>query len=465
MTVGIYIRVSTEEQARDGFSISAQREKLKAYCVAQDWDNFKFYVDEGVSAKDTNRPQLSILLNHIQQGLITTVLVYRLDRLTRSVMDLYKLLDAFDKYNCAFKSATEVYDTSTAMGRMFITIVAALAQWERENLGERVRMGQLEKARQGEYSAKAPFGFDKNKHNKLVINEIESKVVLDMVRKIEEGYSIRQLAIHLDSYVKPIRGYKWHIRTILDILSNNALYGAIKWSNEIIEGAHEGILTKERFIQLQKILSSRQNIKKRQTHSIFIYQMKLICPNCGNRLSSERSRYYRKKDEQHVECNQYRCQSCALNKLTTKPFATSERKIESALMNYISNLQFEQVPKINNENNELEILKKQIKKVEKQREKYQKAWSNDLMTDDEFTERMNETKILLNSAKEKLQTLEVNNHQEIDVAVIKEKVNNIKKNWSHLSPDEKKQFMSMFIESIKIDKKDGVTEVLDIEFY
>ncbi|PFJ99012.1 recombinase family protein, partial [Bacillus cereus] len=62
MTVGIYIRVSTEEQARDGFSISAQREKLKAYCVAQDWDNFKFYVDEGVSAKDTNRPQLSILL-------------------------------------------------------------------------------------------------------------------------------------------------------------------------------------------------------------------------------------------------------------------------------------------------------------------------------------------------------------------------------------------------------------------
>ncbi|MGE8013263.1 recombinase family protein [Bacillus mycoides] len=464
MTVGIYIRVSTEEQVRDGFSISAQREKLKAYCVAQDWDNFKFYVDEGISAKDTNRPQLNILLNHIQQGLITTVLVYRLDRLTRSVMDLYKLLDTFDKYNCAFKSATEVYDTSTAMGRMFITIVAALAQWERENLGERVKMGQIEKARQGEYSAKAPFGFDKNQHSKLVINESESKVVLDMVRKVEEGYSIRQLATHLDGYVKPIRGYKWHIRTILDILSNNAMYGAIKWSDEIIEDTHKGIITKERFIKLQKILSSRQNFKKRQSNSLFIYQMKLICPNCGNHLGSERSRYYRKKDDQNVECNQYRCQACALNR-KQKAFASSEKKIEKAFLKYISDLRFEHIPKLKENDDELDIIKKQISKIERQREKFQKAWSNDLMTDEEFTDHMKETKKTLEELKEKLHCLKPNENKEINHDVIKDIVNNIKSNWPFLPPADKKQFINMFIENIKIDKKDGVTEVLDIEFY
>lgn len=463
MTVGIYIRVSTEEQVRDGFSISAQKEKLKAYCIAQDWDNFKFYVDEGVSAKDTNRPQLGILLDHIKQGLITTVLVYRLDRLTRSVMDLYKLLDTFDKYNCAFKSATEVYDTSTAMGRMFITIVAALAQWERENLGERVRMGQIEKARQGEYSAKAPFGFDKNDHSKLVINTEESNVVLDMIKKIEEGYSIRQLANHLDSYVKPIRGYKWHIRTILDILSNHAMYGAIRWSDEIIENAHQGIITKERFMKVKQLLASRQNFKKRETTSIFIFQMKLLCPTCGNHLTCERVRYHRKKDNKDIQHNRYRCQACVLNK--KKAYSASENKVEKAFLDYIDDYRFAKVPELKKEDDTKEILKKKLSKIEKQREKFQKAWSNDLMTDEEFTDRMNETKNTLKEIKEELNKLGVNKNEKIDSDTVRRIINDIKNKWSLLSPLEKKQFMNLFIKNIELKKINEENIVVNITFY
>lgn len=116
--VGIYVRVSTEEQAKEGYSIAAQKEKLKAYCISQGWANYKFYIDEGKSAKDIHRPSLELMLRHIEQGIINTVLVYRLDRLTRSVRDLYSLLDYFDKYNAVFRSATEVYDTGSATGRL-----------------------------------------------------------------------------------------------------------------------------------------------------------------------------------------------------------------------------------------------------------------------------------------------------------------------------------------------------------
>src|SRR5699024_3098799 len=166
MTVAIYIRVSTEEQASEGHSIGAQRELLKAYCTRQGWTSYKFYVDEGISAKDTNRPQLQLMLDHIKEGMIKTVLVYRLDRMTRSVLDLHKLLETFEKHDCAFVASTEPYDTTTAVGRLFITLVAAMAQWERENTGERISMVLNEKATKGEWLAQAPFGFYK-KDNKL----------------------------------------------------------------------------------------------------------------------------------------------------------------------------------------------------------------------------------------------------------------------------------------------------------
>lgn len=101
------------------------------------------------------------------------------------------------------------------------------------------------------------------------------------------------------------------------MLKNPVLYGAFRWGDEIIEDAFEGYISKEEFDQLQKILHDRQNFKKRETYSIFIFQTKIICPNCGNRLTSERSKYFRKRDNKHVESNHYRCQACLLNKRPT----------------------------------------------------------------------------------------------------------------------------------------------------
>lgn len=153
----IYVRVSTEEQAKHGFSIAAQIEKLEAYCVSQGWEIVEEpYIDDGYSAKDLNRPYFQAMVERIQQGGIDVLLVYKLDRLTRSVPDLHTILAELEQYECKFKSATEVYDTTNAMGRLFITLVAAIAQWERENTAERVRFGMEKKVKLGHWKGGTP---------------------------------------------------------------------------------------------------------------------------------------------------------------------------------------------------------------------------------------------------------------------------------------------------------------------
>lgn len=474
MTVGIYIRVSTEEQANEGYSISAQRERLKAFCIAQNWNEHKFYVDEGISGRSTNRPQFKKIMNDIEAGHINVLLVYRLDRLTRSVRDLHKILDHLEKFNCVFRSATEIYDTSTAMGRMFITIVAAIAEWESANLGERVKMGQIEKAHQKEWAAQAPYGFYKDEKHKLHQHKEEIEAVKLMVQKVREGFSFRQLALYMDSTkYKPRRGYKWHIRTLMELMHNPALYGAMRWKDEIIEGTHEGIMSKEEFEQLQKIIKSRQNYKKRDVKSVFVYQTKLICPDCGSRLTSERSVWTRKKDNQQVEKNAYRCQVCALKNKTA--FRVREIDVDNALLEYMPTLMLEasQTSEVNKLNPGEDILK-EMKSIENQREKYQRAWASDLITDEEFKDRMNESRLRYDELKVELEKIKGVNHDKKDVAKYKEIAKLFIENFVLLTQEERRSFVQTFVDNIEFDViertkakayRNQKIKVADVSFY
>lgn len=451
MTVGIYIRVSTEEQVKEGYSISAQRQRLQAYCFAQGWEEFKFYVDEGISAKTADRPQLKKLLKHIREGSIDTLLVYKLDRLTRSVSDLNTILNELKEYGAVFRSATEVFDTSSATGRLFIQIVGSMAQWESDNLGERVRVGMMEKARQGYWSAQAPYGF-KKVDKKLVVVEEQKEVLLDAMEKIRQGYSIRKVSNYLTNKgVKPKRGYKWHLRTILDLMQNPAMYGAMRWGEEIFENTHEPIISKEDFDSLQRLITSRQNQKKRDVKTPFIYQMKLVCPVCSSHLSSERIIWDRKTTKETMVRNHYRCQVCALNG-RTPAFRVSEENVNIALTNYIKNYSFEYEPKTDEENKEDKILRN-IAAVENRRSKYQRAWASDLMTDDEFTKLMKETKDILAEYEKEIKK-ETNDYK-ADPAEIKGVIQSFELNWNYLNQEDRKEFIQSFVSKINLERTAG----------
>lgn len=474
-TVGIYIRVSTEEQVNEGYSISAQRERLKAFCAAQGWEDYKFYVDEGISGRNTKRPQFKKIMDDVKAGHIRVLLVYRLDRLTRSVRDLHNILDKLDKHQCVFRSATEIYDTSSAMGRMFITIVAAIAEWESANLGERVSMGQLEKARQGEWSAQAPYGFYKDENDKLKIDDVQIKAVKLMIQKVQEGMSFRQLSIYMESTeFRPKRAYKWHIRTLMDMLQNPALYGAMFFKGHIYENTHEGIMTKDEFETLQKMISSRQNYKTRNVSSHFVYQMKIVCPDCGRRCSSERSVWTRKTDGVTEVRNVYRCQACALNKPGVTAFNVREINLDEALIDYMNNLVLTPSKKQEDTVDESDELKKELRRIENQRGKYQRAWATDLITDEEFKIRMDESRIRMDELQLELKNTKSVDHDIIDVERYKEIAQNFSINFENMTQEERRNFVQMFVESAHIEvlertKSKGFRnqriKIYDVQFY
>lgn len=483
MTVGIYIRVSTEEQAKEGYSISAQREKLKAYCEIQDWHDYRFYVDEGISAKDMNRPQLLQMIQHIKEGLIDTVLVYRLDRLTRSVMDLYKLLEIFEKYNCTFKSATEVYDTSTAIGRLFITLVAAMAQWERENMGERIRLGFQEKVRQGKYAQnQRPFGyFLDRKTGKLTINEEEAKIVRLIVDLyLKKGYGANRICKYLNERnIKTRDGNAWNDKPLMQLLKNPLYTGTIRWGLDyekpmLVEGAVPAIIDKQTFEEIQRTIEKRRGLSPRSVASDYIFSGVFKCSVCGHPMVGFMT-YQTLATGERVTYKNYRC----LRKKTGECKGiknVSERKLEKAFLDYLKKIDFSPVleetaasgeEKLNKTDHiDIEELKKELDKIEKRKKKWQYAWANEMMSDDEFRERMNEERELEAKIKKQLEEFDVPQEITTDKIELYSVLQDMERNWSKLSTSEKKSLVQLVVKQIHVAfNEKGEVYIDHIDFY
>lgn len=172
-----YIRVSTEEQAKEGISLNNQEAKIKAYCESQDWDLVRLFSDEGSSGKDMRREGLKELLSFVEDDHVGVVVVYKTDRLTRKQRHLYQLLeDTFEKRGIGFKSVTEPFDTTTAMGKGFLGMLGVFAQLEGDLISERTKDALRRKKELSEPIGAAPFGF-RTKNKALEANDKELNVV------------------------------------------------------------------------------------------------------------------------------------------------------------------------------------------------------------------------------------------------------------------------------------------------
>ena len=260
--VAVYTRVSTEDQAKEGFSLDAQRERLEAYCKARGWAVATKYVDDGHSGRDTKRPAYQRMM--MERDCWDTLLVIKMDRIHRNSRNFMEMMEDLQEWGKNFVSATESFDTSTAMGRFVMDIIQRIAQLESEQIGERVYMGMNQKARTGPglLGFTPPFGYE-IREGALHVAPEEANVVREVFDRCLAGQTTQAIADSLNTRsVHAKRGGRWTHARVLYILHNPLYSGFLRWDGNIRPAEHPAIVPRAVFNLAQEALQSRVKIPK-----------------------------------------------------------------------------------------------------------------------------------------------------------------------------------------------------------
>ena len=260
--VAIYTRVSTEDQAREGFSLGAQKERLIAYCEAQGWDITEIYQDEGHSGRNTRRPAYQRMLEEKDRWDI--MLVMKMDRIHRNSKNFMIMMESLERWGKKFTSMNESLDTSNAVGRFVVDIIQRIAQLESEQIGERTYMGMRQKAESmdGMLGFNPPYGYHMEGES-LIVMEAERKVVQGVFAHYLSGSTAIQIAKSLNQEsIATRRGKEWTIWSIGRMLHNPVYAGYLRWDGLILPSDHEAIIGVEEFNQVQARMASRTRRSK-----------------------------------------------------------------------------------------------------------------------------------------------------------------------------------------------------------
>jgi len=473
VSTGIYVRVSTDEQAREGYSIRAQQEKLKAYATLKEWHIYGIYVDEGISGKDIDgRPEIKRLITDIESGKVTNVLVFKIDRLTRSTKNLIELMDLFNTHDCAFNSLSESIDTSTASGRMFLKIVGIFAEFERENLAERIRLGFERKAKEGYTLAtyRQAYGYNRAKGNKLLeVNETEAEIVkriFDMY--LNNDCTYYKIAHILSAQNAPTKtGKQWATTTVRTILKNPLYIGKVRYSVRDTsryfeaEGLHTPIIDESTFYGVQDKMRKLRKVTntKRPTSGVYFSGV-IYCAECGCKLSPRWNYKQTSSDNdkpKEAVYPTYRCNN-SVKKLGCKSKNVSHKKLEEAFIKRIAKLPNVSADDISqsentahpNHDTEITTITAEITLIERKTKEIMGVFMSGELEFSEYktmTTVGNERRKELETRLDQLHKVQENKRIRYNQSEI---VANVLTHWQVMDNAERQQFVQKFVEKIVI---------------
>lgn len=350
--VAIYTRVSTNDQAREGHSLEEQEKRLRAMCEANNYSIYKVYTDAGISGKSTeNRPAYLKMMADMKAKKFNLIVAFKMDRLSRSIVDFEIFFNEIKKYNCAVELLFEKIDTNGAAGMMFARILGIFAQFERELIKERTLIGVESAVNMGHFGGKPPLGYmhkvidNDNKQKTWVIKEDEAKIVKEIFNMCLNGKTYLQISKYLkEKYPNVITGYRmnkatnvkepiyrtWSDGSISVILNNKSYMGVYEHRKRVKDKDTIKILDKVPPIIDEEIFEEcQENIKKnsrnyyRKKH--YLFMQKLVCPKCGRILSCNGTTKSNK-----TEYRYYKCHDCGIY--------VREEMIEESLIDKLNDL-------------------------------------------------------------------------------------------------------------------------------
>ena len=336
---GLYGRVSTQRQAliEDGgldtqFSQMEKRVQFENDMGSDgSWEIVDRYREEGRSGKDLERPEFKRMMNDIREGKVNTVIVYKIDRITRSLRDFYDLWETFEEYGVQFVSLHEKFDTTTAVGRAMLKLILVFAELEREQTAERTSATMRHRAEQGLWNGGHRLGYDLDRDNKgyLNVNPDEKRIVREhFFAKCVELGSASKVVQHLkeQGIRRPKRtsrsgkvsgGGPYYKQPVVNVLTDKVYIGKIEFKGEVFEGQHEAIIDEDLFDQVQEIIAANRETcsnGKAQGEHVFLLQGLIRCGKCGSMMTPKwcsgrggtRNFYYACTRNNHsvgAECN------------------------------------------------------------------------------------------------------------------------------------------------------------------
>ena len=473
---GLYIRVSTEDQAREGFSLPEQEKRLRAMCEYKGYEIYKLYKDAGISAKTGNtRPAFEELLQDIRDKKCNTIVVLKLDRLTRSVFDLEGIMNFLEENNAYLDCANEEINTTNSSGKMVARLLTTVSQNEIERTSERTKFGLSGAIKEGHIPVRAPLGY-KYIDKKLVPDSLTKDIVIRIYNLYFEGKSYYNIATIFNEE-QVLGKTNWKDTGILRIISNEVYKGDYvhgKRTNHptLYKDVVEPIISKEMWENCQ--VQKKKNQKNYMRTQTYIFLQKLKCPKCG-RILADGASHKIKSDKWYFY---YRCENCKNN--------IHENKIEDKIKNLLADiLEYDNVvnefflPVLKSKvDNPKEQLEKELKSLNNKRDRIRKAYIDELFTEEEFKQESklieNQIEMVNSKLLENSQAGQLNFTTE-DILLKRDMdfINKIKlpisyyafnDNWDLLDRDTRADIVMRYIDDIELELKGNKYEVKQINF-